>query len=105
MGSPPANPSHIDLPSGIDLQGASCMTGGILHGHAQGNVYNIADNLEVTEFTGPVKGNIHVYNKHGNPDSIDPYMLVKHEVTPNIGPVLEKLASQYSPVCSMFSIL
>ena len=81
------------------------MTGGIVHGCAQGNVYNIADNLEVTELTGPVKGNIHVYNKHGDPDSIDPYMLVKHEVTPNIGAVLEKLASQYSPVHSIFQSL
>ena len=29
-----------------ELQGASRMTGGILHGHAQGNVYNMADDLE-----------------------------------------------------------
>ena len=29
-----------------ELQGASCMTGRILCGHAQGNVYNMADDLE-----------------------------------------------------------
>jgi hypothetical protein len=80
------------------------MTGGILRGRAQGNVYNIADSMEVTTFKGPVKGNVHVYNKHGNPDSMEPYMLVKHDVTPSIGPVLKKLAAQYSPVRSMFSI-
>jgi len=81
------------------------MTEGILCGRAQGNVYNIADAMpDDAIFTGPVKGNVHIYNMHGNPDSMEPYMLVKHDVTPNIGPVLKKLAAQYSPVCSKLPI-
>jgi len=99
MASPPTSPSRVDL------QGASRMTGGILRGRAQGNVYNIADAMpDDAIFTGPVKGNVHIYNVHGNPDSMEPYMLVKHDVTPNIGPVLKKLAAQYSPVRSKLLI-
>ena len=36
--------------SQFELQGASSVTGGVLHGWAQGNVYNIGDDMEVDHF-------------------------------------------------------
>ena len=94
MDSPPDSPSH--------LQGASRTTGGILHGRALGNVYNLADNTDFDQQPGRIMGKVHIYTNHGNPDDSHPHMSLKHEVTGTLAPVLEKLGTQYSPVKSMY---
>jgi hypothetical protein len=45
-----------------DLQGASCMVGGVLRGRAQGNVYNMADPIDTEDpFAKSVTGNFCVF--------------------------------------------
>ena len=91
MSSPPDN---LDL-----LQGASRTTGGIIHGRAQGNVYNFADDLNFDQKLGWMKGRVLVYT--GSNDS-HPEMTMKHEVTRTLAPVLESLAGKYSPIKSVY---
>ena len=90
----------MDVFSRHDLQGASSVTGGVLRGRAQGNVYNMADHMEATDFAKRVTGRVHVFRLHGNPENMEPYLMVKTEVTNTLGPILEKLGVQYSPVRS-----
>jgi hypothetical protein len=92
--------ADIGSPPQIDLQGASRMTGGILRGRAHGNVFNFADATTTIEDQGPVMGKVHVYREHEDPKMSKPYMTMKHEVTTNLAPVLEGLASNYSPIKS-----
>jgi hypothetical protein len=87
--------------SPIHLQGASRMTGGIFRGRALGNNYNMADSMDFDHRRSKVVGKVHVYNTHGNPDDLEPYLSLKHEVTQTLAPVLKKLGNQYSPVKSM----
>ena len=96
MKSPPDSPSR--------LQGASRTTGGFVRGRAHGNVYNFGDSMNVNQQLGRVKGKVHVYTEHGNPDNVDPFMSLRHEVTPSLGTVLKKLGKQYSPVKSQYII-
>ena len=44
----------------MDANGASCTTGGILHGRAQGNVFNHADVADQVH-VGPHMGKFFVY--------------------------------------------
>ena len=92
-------------PPQIDLQGASHMTGGILCGQALGNVFNFADATTTVENQESAIGEVHVYTTHEDPHTSKPYMMMKHEVTTNLAPVLEDLATRYSPVCSKLVIL
>lgn len=94
MASPPHSPPR--------LQGASRMTGGILRGRALGNVYNFGDRMDVDSQHGKIMGKVHIYTTHGNPDDSNPYMMLKHEVTNRLGPILKKLGNSYSPVKSAF---
>jgi hypothetical protein len=73
------------------------MTGGILCGRAHGNVFNFADATTTIEDQGPVMGKVHIYREHEDPNKSKPYMTMKHEVTTKLAPVLEGLASDYSP--------
>ncbi len=90
MDSPPHSPS--------DLQGASCITGGILDGQALGNVYNFADGFDLGLQQGRATGKVLVYSTCADPK---PHMSLKHEVTSTLGPVLTNLGARYSPVKSM----
>jgi len=81
------------------------MTGGVLRGRAQGNVFNLADATTTVEDQGSVMGKVHVYREHGDPHTSKPYMIMKHEVTTNLAPVLEGLASDYSPIKSKSPLL
>ncbi|KAF8220525.1 hypothetical protein L208DRAFT_1333241 [Tricholoma matsutake] len=56
MASPPGTPSRHEL------QGASHITGGILRGRAQGNVYNIADCIEYEGDISPTTGEFFFIN-------------------------------------------
>jgi hypothetical protein len=51
-------------------------------------------------FTYPIPGKVHVYRLHGNPDAMEPYTMIKVKVMDTLGPVLEKLREQFSPVQS-----
>ena len=97
MASPPQSPPQS--PPG--RHGASRTTGGILRGNALGNVYNFGDRMDVDNPQGKVFGKVHVYTTHGDPTNSKPYMVLKHEVTNRLTPILKKLGNSYSPVKSM----
>ena len=97
MASPPQSP-----PQTPPQHGASRTTGGILRGKALGNVYNFGDPMDMDTRPGKVVGKVHVYTTHGNPEDSKPYMVLKHEVTNRLAPILQKLGNSYSPVKSMF---
>ena len=99
MASPPHSPPC--------LQGASRMTEGILRGRALGNVYNFGDRMDVDSQEGKIMGKVHVYTTSGNPNDSNPndsnpHMMLKHEVTNRLGPILKKLGNSYSPAKSVF---
>jgi hypothetical protein len=107
MASPP-RPGHSAglQSSAIELRGASRVTGGFLHGHAYGNVFNHADADEVMQDTaGLWVGRVQVYESHVNPTITKPKWSLKHVVTPKLKPVLKALSRQYSPVCSKSSMI
>jgi hypothetical protein len=89
MHSPPDSPSR-------NLQGASRITGGILHGRAQGNVFNFADSVSIKDQEGPVMGKVLIYTTHVTPTETSPFMVLKHKVIRHLGPILNRLATRYS---------
>ena len=97
-----ASPLQI-IPEGpsphISLQGASCMTGGILCGQAFGNVFNHADGEDKT-YAAPRKGKVLIYQSPWDPKTNKPDTSITSEVTPQLKPVLKKLARRFSPVSS-----
>ena len=95
MASPPFTPPCP--------HGASRTTGGIICGQALGNVYNFGDSMDIDNEHSKVVGNVQIYTTHGNLEEVKPYMMLKHEVTNRIAPILQKLGNSYSPVKSLFS--
>ena len=79
------------LPSAMDANGASRTTGGILHGWAQGNVFNHADVADQVH-VGPHMGKVFVYQSPWVPDSKSSKNSIKCEVTPQLKPVLKTQA-------------
>ena len=107
MQSPSVSPSRQWSDRGnsmIDLQGASCVTGGILRGQAQGNVFNNPD-ADLMSGHGLERrmGRVQVYTAHADPTVVKADMELTHEVMPKLTQVLKVLACKYSPVCSMVS--
>ena len=107
MRSPPVSPSprqpnrHNSI---IDLQGASHVTGGILRGRAQGNVFNNADaDLMSGHRFEHRTGQVQVYTAHADLNIVKADMELTHEVMPKLPQVLKTLAHKYSPVRSMVS--
>lgn len=92
MASPPTSPSH-------NLQGASRITGGIIHGHACGNVFNFTDShdLEVNA-AASVMGKVLLYDSCVDPATTKPKSAFKLRITTSLGVVLSKLAEKDSPV-------
>ena len=90
MASPP--PVHA-------LQGASCTTGGILHGRAHGNVFNHADGEDET-YAAPHKGKVFVYQSPRDPKNNKADTSITSEVSPQLKPVLKALARRLSIVSS-----
>jgi hypothetical protein len=98
MNSPDSNSGEPEL------QGASRTMGGILRGHALGNVLNLAD----ADPFGPSsvmhnsKGTVFVYlsqnGNRGNLNEMKPDMTVNTIVTDTLGPVLNKVGGLYSPI-------
>lgn len=60
----------------------------------------MADHMKAMNFAKLVTGRVHVFRLYGNPENMEPYLMVKTEVTNILGPILEKLGVQYSPVQS-----
>jgi hypothetical protein len=84
------------LPS---LQGASRTSGGIFRGKALGNVFNHGDSADLSLQATHVKGIVKLYNTLvKKPHETDPWIILKVEVSPSLGPILSKLAKRYSPV-------
>ena len=59
-----------------------------MHGRALGNVYNFGDQMDVDSQQGKMMGKVHIYMTHGNLENLNPYMMLKHEVTNHLGPIL-----------------
>jgi hypothetical protein len=107
MRSPPVGLSQQQVdPLGtiptFDLQGSSCISGGILRGRALGNVFNNADaDLSSGYAFEHRTGRVQIYTAQADPTIVKPDMELKHEVTPRLAKVLQVLARKYSPVRSM----
>jgi len=96
------------------LQGASRISGGISRGHAQGNVFNLADATDVLDHQGPSlgtasKGRVYIYSSSSNPTTLDPELMklmatVKVLVSQTIAPMLQQVTRRFSPVRSKYTL-
>ncbi|TFK32836.1 hypothetical protein BDQ12DRAFT_616341, partial [Crucibulum laeve] len=85
------------------------LLGGILCGHAQGNVYNHADWNDISmdsTYVALLKGMVYLYVSELNPGQLiyqqmNAMTVVKINLEKFIGPVLESLAAKYNPISSM----
>jgi hypothetical protein len=103
MHSPDSSPKR--------LQGASRISGGILRGRAQGNVFNFADATDVLG-QGPrhgtaSRGRVYVYSSSFNPTTLDPEQMkpmatVKVLTSETIAPMLQQVTRRFSPVRSKY---
>ena len=111
MESPPVSPPHLpglrhSISPAVDMGGSSRMTGGLLHGQAYRNVYNHVDSDKLMNFNtmGPQTGYVQVYMKHIDLMVTKAHIVLKHEVSSKLKPILKSLAHRYSPVHSKLSI-
>lgn len=88
MGSPPPN----------NLQGASRVTGGVIRGHALGNVFNLADSCDLEVPISTVMGKLYLYDSRVDPSTTKPNSAIKLKVTTSLHTVLLKLGEKHSPV-------
>ena len=101
----PAAPTDLATPI-FDLARASRTSGGTIQGRALGNIFNNADADDITKsMLGPQISRVQVFTTHADPTMTMPHMVLKHEVSPRIGPVLKALGRKYSPVRSKTFIL
>lgn len=86
-------------------QGSSRVTGGILRGRAMGNVLNQSDAPDIlVDEVIPSKGLVRLYSDLSHqPFSHKPTITMKTETKPTLGPILQKLGRNYSPVRSKSS--
>lgn len=56
--------------------------------------------LDCRLFIYLIPGKVHVFRLHGNPDAMEPFTMIKVKVTDTLGPILEKLGVDFSPVRS-----
>jgi hypothetical protein len=78
------------------------MKGGILRGHATGNVVNMAGELEsqtLNHSNSNLTGNVLLYRSC---KAASPAMTMRHQVTPELEPILSSLGGRYSPIESKF---
>jgi hypothetical protein len=82
----------------------SCITGGFTHGHAQGNVFNFADGVDLKSDPHVIyqKGKVLLYTSNGDVNVIKPKVSLKHEVTFTLGPILLMLKEKYPQIYGMF---
>jgi len=87
--------SHSPQSSHLDPQVASCIKEGIFCGQALDNVFNMADAPDLQNFDGlgfhpPLQGKVLLFNSYDT--EAEPIMLINHVVTPDLRPVLKKIA-------------
>ena len=94
-----------------NLQGASRTSGGIFRGHAQGNVFNLADVADVLKqdpgYGVAPKGRVYVYSSPLNPTTLEPAKMkpmatVKVTTSQTIAPMLLQVSRRFSPVRSKY---
>ncbi|KIJ96299.1 hypothetical protein K443DRAFT_107473, partial [Laccaria amethystina LaAM-08-1] len=99
-------------PQTPQLQGASRVTGGVLHGHAHGNKANMAELIDADKDINKSQelwGTLFLYLSNENPATINPAEAQSTTsclvpMTGSIKPTLEKVAAKYSPIKSMYLI-
>jgi hypothetical protein len=77
------------------------MTGGSFRGRALGNAANHADidaDIQIADLASPIMGKVLLFTERH--EGAKPTMAIKHEVTPQLSPVLMKLGRSYSPIRS-----
>ena len=78
-------------------QGAFRIAGGILRGHAKGNVFSFVDDQEhVVEAQAPIVGRVLVYESRLT--GAEPSFSMKQQVTPSLKDVLLRLGEKQSPI-------
>jgi len=92
--------------------GSSHTTGGILHGRALGNSYNIGDPIDdVPQDVRPLaNGHINITIIQQPPsdvivENVSSHLNVKSPCFETLGPLLKKVAKSYSPVRSKYLII
>jgi len=92
--------------------GSSWSTGGILHGHAVGNTFNIGDpSGDVLQDVAPLSHgwiNITIVQQPPSAAVIENptlHLNVKSPCYETLGPLLKKVMKSYSPVCSKYLII
>jgi len=93
MTSPTASPLQ-------NLQGASRITGGIIHGRALGNVFNMADADSGDDMAVPRTGKVHLYSSLVNPADVKPPCVPTINVHFSMEPILKSIAAKWSPIQS-----
>jgi len=101
MVSPPTSPSQ-------NPQGASQISGGVIHGQALGNVFNLGDASDLQmdlDLMLAVLGKVYIYDSGSDvvnldPTKVKPQWVLKADVSQMIMPILTKLGWKYSPIHS-----
>ncbi|EDQ98001.1 uncharacterized protein LACBIDRAFT_336354, partial [Laccaria bicolor S238N-H82] len=99
---------QMSSPQTPELQGASCVIGGVLCGHAHGNKANMADLIDADKDANDsheILGKVLLYLSNDNPATINPAETQSTTsclipMASNIKPTLEKVATKYSPIKS-----
>jgi len=89
--------------------GSSCSTGGILHGHALGNVFNIGDPFDdIPQDVAPLaRGCVNITIVQQPPSDViienpTSHLKVVSPCYDMLGPLLKKVAKSYSPIHSKY---
>ena len=96
------------------LCGASRVVGGIAHGCALRNIFNLADASDAAlNDLGPTMGKVYLYFCNVDPGQLDlasvkPSGTVNCAVSPMVGPILKRVARKFSPIqgeCSVYDVI
>lgn len=96
--------------SPVPLMGSSRTSGGLLRGHARGNIPNHADLSTVDiELEVPVKGEVHLYLTDQYPRQVkfeflkgDSDLVVKVNVAESMAPILNIVARKFAIIKSVY---
>ena len=96
----------------MPAHGSSRSTGGILHGRALGNTFNIGDSIgDVPQDVAPLShGRINITIAQQPPSAVvidnpTSHLNIKSPCYETLGPLLKKVAKSYSPVHSKYLII
>ena len=90
------------------MMGSSCISGGILRGHARGNTSKHADIMTTNELETPVKGEVHLYMTDFYPWDVkfeslkgDSDLVVVVKVEEHFAPILDMVSCKFSIIQSV----